>query len=132
MRDRPTLTPDDVQAVMSACRQEAEHQGWKVTIAIVDDGGHLLHLERLGARVTTLDVAIRKARTAALMQQPSGALEARVKDNPALLALDAMPLAGGLPLTWHGECVGGVGVSGVRPEQDEQVARAGCARLGGA
>jgi uncharacterized protein GlcG (DUF336 family) len=100
-----------------------------VTIAIVDDGGHLMHLERLDARVTTVDVAIRKARTAALSRQPSLALEQRARANPVLMALDALPLQGGLPLEHSGDFLGGVGVSGVLAPQDELVAGAGVAAL---
>lgn len=130
MRTRPTLTASDVRAIVAACRAEAERNAWAVSIAVVDDGGHLLHLERLDeARVLTVDVAIRKARTAALMRQPSAALAARVKADPGLLALDAMPLQGGLPLHYADVCVGGVGVSGVQADEDEQVAGAGVAAL---
>lgn len=129
MRTKSCLTAHDVRVIATACRAAAERANWAVTIAIVDDGGHLLYLERLDAKVTTVAVATGKARTAALMRQPSASLASRVKDNPALLALDAMPLQGGVPIFFDGECVGGVGVSGVASEQDEQVANAGCAAL---
>jgi glc operon protein GlcG len=129
MKQKPCLTTADVQRIAAACRAEAVRNGWSVTIAIVDDGGHLLFLERDGARVSTVQVAIGKARTSALMQYPSGQLQDRIRESPQLLALDAMPLQGGMPLLWAGECVGGIGVSGVRPEEDEQIARAGCTAL---
>lgn len=129
MKQKHALTTADVRSIVAACQQEAKRNGWSVTIAIVDDGGHLLFLERDGAKVTTVDVAIRKARTSALAQYPSGNLQKRVREEPQLLALDLMPMQGGMPLLYRGECVGGIGVSGVKPEEDEQIARAGCAVL---
>lgn len=129
MKQKHALTTADVRSIAAACRQEAQRNGWSVTIAIVDDGGHPLFLERDGAKVTTVDVALRKARTSALAQYPSGVLQQRVRDEPQLLALDLLPLQGGMPLLYRGECVGGIGVSGVKPEEDEQVARVGCALL---
>jgi glc operon protein GlcG len=129
MRHRPELTAPDVRALAEACREEASRQDWAVTISIVDAGGHLLHLERLDSRPSTVAAAIGKARTVALMQMPSGDLERAVTGNPALLALDALPLRGALPLRWGGAVLGAIGVSGVKPEQDEQVARRGVERL---
>jgi glc operon protein GlcG len=129
MKQKHALTTTDVRGIAAACQQEAQRNGWSVTIAIVDDGGHLLFLERDGAKIGTVDVATRKARTAALVQFPSANLQKRVRDEPQLLALDLMPMQGGMPLFYRGECVGGVGISGVKPEEDEQIARAGCAVL---
>jgi uncharacterized protein GlcG (DUF336 family) len=129
VRTKLALTAADVRQIAAPCRAEAERNGWAVTIAIVDDGGHLMHLERLDARITTLDVAIRKARTAALSRMPTLAMEQRARANPVLLALDALPLQGGLPLEHSGEFLGGIGVSGVLAPQDEQVAGAGVAAL---
>ena len=129
MRSKICITAADARAISAACRVEAERNKWAVTIAIVDDGGHLLHLERLDAKITTIDVAVRKARTAALMQQSTAAFEARAKANVTLMALDALPLQGGLPLQRGMDFVGGVGVSGVLAPQDEQVAAAGVALL---
>jgi glc operon protein GlcG len=124
MRHKPCLTTSDIRVMAAAAQAEAQRNGWIVTIAIVDDGGHLLFLERDGAKISTIDVAIGKARTSALMQYPSANLQNRIKDNPQLMALDAMPLQGGLPIVHAGECIGGIGVSGVLAEQDEQVCRA--------
>jgi glc operon protein GlcG len=129
VRTRHCLTAADVRVIAEAGRLEAQKNGWAVTIAVVDDGGHLLHLERLDARVTTVDVAVRKARTAALTRQPTAAFEQRARANPVLMALDALPLQGGLPLEYGGDFVGGIGVSGVLAPQDEQVAGAGVAAL---
>ena len=129
MRSKPCLTASDARIIAAACRALAERNNWAVTIAVVDDGGHLMHLERLDAKVTTVNVAAGKARTSALLHAPSAGLAARIKDEPNLLALDVMPLRGGVPIMVGKECVGGVGVSGVIPEQDEQVAKAGIAAL---
>lgn len=129
MRQKPCLSHDDVRKVADACRREAAALGLAVTIAIADDGGHLLYLERIEARVSTVAVAIGKARTSALMRGPSGNLEARIASTPALLALDAMPLQGGVPLLYAGECVGAIGISGGTGAQDEQIAAAGCLAL---
>lgn len=129
MRTKICLSAADARVIAGACRAEAEKNGWAVTIAVVDDGGHLMHFERLDARLSTIDVAIRKARTAALSRQPTLALEHRARANVLLLALDAMPLQGGLPLEYGGEFIGGIGVSGALPPQDELVAGAGVAVL---
>lgn len=130
MHRKPCLNADDVRALVAAARDEAMRRGWRVTIAIVDDGGHPLSLERLdGARVSTVSVALGKARTAAFMHAPSANLQTRVKENPGMLALGMMPLAGGLPLMCDAHCVGGIGVSGMTAEQDEQVGAAAVAVL---
>jgi len=129
MRHKPCLSHDDVRQIAEACRNEAATLGIAVTIAIADDGGHLLYLERIEARASTVAVAIGKARTSALMRGASGSLEARIASTPALLALDAMPLQGGLPLLFEGQCVGAIGISGGTGAQDEQIATAGCRTL---
>lgn len=130
MRQKPVLSHDDVLAIAAATRAEAQRNGWAVSIALVDDGGHPLYLERLdGARASTVAVALGKARTSAMLHAPSAGFAARAKDNPALLALDLMPLQGGLPLMCGVHCVGGIGVSGVQPQQDEQAGAAGTAVL---
>ena len=122
-----------MSSASTACRSRALKEGWAVSIAIVDDTGGLLYFERLGARVSTVDVATRKARTAAFTRAPSAAFAQRAKDNTNFLALsEYMPLQGGVPLMYQGECVGGVGVSGVLAEQDELVARAGADALAAA
>ena len=130
MLQKWVLSPQDVQRIAGACRAHALREGWAVSIAIVDESGGLLYLERLGARVPTVAVATGKARTAAYTRAPSAAFAQRAKDNTNFLALDEfLPLQGGLPLLYQGECIGGVGVSGVLSEQDEQVARSGCDML---
>lgn len=132
MRTKPCLTADDVQTMMAAAKAEAQKNGWKVTIAVVDDGGYLMALERLeGAGPTTPEVSIGKARTAALTKQPSRQWEERVKERPSFINYPAgMLIWGGLPIIHQGECVGGIGVSGVASQDDEKVAQAGINALG--
>lgn len=132
MRNKPTLTADDAQKMMVACIAEAQKNNWKVAIAIVDDAGQLWQLQRLeGAGRVTANVALGKARTAAMMGRPSKAMEDRVKERPAFLAFpDILPIQGGVPILSGGECVGAIGVSGVQSHEDEQVANVGVAALG--
>jgi glc operon protein GlcG len=131
MRTKPCLTSADVKKMMAACLAEAEKNSWKVAIAIVDDGGFLLHLDRMdGTAVTTAEVATGKARTSALTRRPSKDFEERVKERPAFLMFPAgLLVQGAVPIIYDNECVGAIGVSGVQSFEDEQVARAGVAAL---
>jgi glc operon protein GlcG len=132
MRTKPCLTSADVKKMMAACLAEAEKNKWQVAIAIVDDGGFMLSLDRMdSAPVTTAEVAVGKARTAALTKRPSKFFEDRVKERPAFIAFPAgLFIQGALPILHEGECVGAIGVSGVQSHEDEQIARAGIAALG--
>jgi glc operon protein GlcG len=129
MKQKPSLTIDDARRIGAAAAAAAQQLGIAMTIAIVDDGGHLLWLERLDARVSTLSVAISKAKSSALMRAPTAALEQRIATSPQLLALESIPLQGGLPILVDGDCVGAIGVSGGTGEQDEAVGHAGLTRL---
>ena len=132
MRTKPCLTSADVKKMMAAALAEAGKNNWNVTVAIVDDGGFMLHLERMdGAAVTTAEVAVGKARTSALTRRPSKFFEERVKERPAFIAFPAgLFIQGALPIMHQGECVGAIGASGVQSFEDEQIARAGIAALG--
>ena len=132
MRSRPALTSADVQKMMAACKAEAQKNKWKVTIAIVDDSGAALLLERMdGAGPISAKVAMDKALTSALTRRPTKFWEDRVKEKPAFATFPAGAMfQGGLPLLHQGECVGAIGVSGVQSHEDEQVAQAGVAALG--
>jgi uncharacterized protein GlcG (DUF336 family) len=132
MRTKPALTAADVQKVIAACRNEAARNKWNVTIAVVDDAGYLLQLERLdGAGPMTADVAAAKARTAAVTRRPTKFWEDRVKERPVFLKFpENLPIQGGVPIMYQGECVGAIGVSGVQSHEDEQIANAGVAALG--
>ena len=131
MRSKPSLTAADAQNLMQAAKAEALKQQWNVSIAIVDEGGYLLLLERMdGAPLSSPAIAQGKARASALFRSPSKALEDAVKDRPALLSFpDRMPVQGAVPLMVQGECVGAIGVSGVKSPEDEQVAIAGSRAL---
>jgi glc operon protein GlcG len=132
MRNKPALTAADVHKMMSACRDEAAKNTWNVTIAVVDDAGFLLGLERLdGAGPMTAEVAVAKARTSAVTRRATKVWEDLVKDRPVFLKFpENLPIQGGVPLMHQGECVGAIGVSGVQSHQDEQIANAGVAALG--
>ena len=131
MRSKPCLTSADGHKMMAACKAEAEKNNWRVSIAIVDDAGALLLLERMdGAGPTTPEVAHGKARTAALTKQPSKVWEERVKERPAFLNFPAgLAIWGGVPIMYRNECVGAIGVSGVQSQEDEKVALAGASAL---
>jgi glc operon protein GlcG len=131
MRQKPCLTIADAERIMTAARRLAEDRQWRVAIAVVDDGGYLLRLERMdGAGPQTPEVATMKARTAALSRGPSKRMEDLVRERPGMLRFpDRLPIQGGLPLMHEGECVGGIGVSGVQSHEDEEIAAAGVAAL---
>ena len=131
MRTKPTLTAADAQKMMAACKAEAQKNKWNVTIAIVDDGGAALLLERMdGCGAISAEVAIGKARTSAATKRPSKFFEDRIKDRPAFLGFPAgVLIQGGVPLMHQGECVGAIGVSGVQSHEDEQIAQAGANAL---
>ncbi|HVP59908.1 MAG TPA: heme-binding protein [Myxococcaceae bacterium] len=132
MRTKRALTLDDARRMLQAARAEAEQRKWNVSIAVVDDGGFLLALERMdGAPLPSAEIATRKAWTAAMLRLPTKALEEVVKERPALVAFPGqVRVQGGLPIQVEGECVGAVGVSGVASHEDEQVASAGLGALG--
>jgi glc operon protein GlcG len=132
MKQKPVLERDDVARVLDHARTEAQANAWAVTIAIVDDGGHLLALERLdGAAPVSATIATEKARTAALGRRPSAAYEEMINGGRTSFLsapLTAM-LEGGVPIVVDGQVIGAVGVSGVKSNQDAQVASAGIASL---
>ncbi|HYG54735.1 MAG TPA: heme-binding protein [Burkholderiales bacterium] len=129
MRKKAYLTMDDARRIAAACEAEAVKNKWGVAIAITDDGGHLLWLQRLdGARPTNADIAVRKAHHAAINRRPSKAREDLIlAGRPSLMMMPGLPVQGGLPIMYEGECIGAIGVSGVLSEEDTQVAEAGLA-----
>ena len=133
MRQRPALTAADCHKMMEACKAEAQKNKWPVTIAIVDDSGAALLVERLdGAGAISATVAMGKAQTSAVTKRPSKFFEDRIKERPGFVTFPTpgVMFQGGLPLVHQGECVGGIGVSGVQSHEDEQVAQAGVSALG--
>lgn len=124
------LTLEAARRVAAAAEAEARKNNWAVTVAVLDDSGHLVLFQRMdGAKLVAIDIAIRKARTAVYFQGPTKDLEAEVAGGRnALLPIDGfMPLEGGVPLMSGGQLVGAVGVSGVTGAQDAQCAQAGAA-----
>ena len=132
MFQQNTLSLDDAKRVAAAARVEAEKNGWAVVIAVVDDGGHLMYLERLdGCQKASSRIAEKKARTAILFKRPSKAIEDVVMEGRSVMMglPGAVPLEGGVPLVKDGAFLGAIGVSGVQSFQDGVIARAGVAAL---
>ncbi len=128
--EKPVLTLAAAKKIAAAAEAEAIKRKATVVIAVVDDGGHLILLQRLDdTQVASVEVGIGKARTAAIFRRPSKEFEDQIRDGRvAALALPgATPLQGGLPLVSRGKVVGAVGVSGNTPQEDEDIARAGVA-----
>ena len=134
MKSKPVLELQEVKAIAAAAEAEAHKNGWAVSICIVDDGGHLLWFARLdGAAPISAHIAPAKARTAAMGRRESKAYEDMINGGRVSFlsapALDGM-LEGGVPIVKDGQCLGAVGVSGVKSTEDAQVAKAGIAALG--
>jgi glc operon protein GlcG len=128
MNRKAVLSQTEVQQIIKAARAEAQANQWAVTIVVVDDGGHPLALERLdGCAPGSAYIATEKARTSALGRRESKSYEDMV--NGGRYAFLSAPLLtsleGGVPIIFDGQVIGAVGVSGVKPEQDAQVAKAG-------
>jgi glc operon protein GlcG len=135
MKTKFALTLADAKRVAAAAAEEARRNGWSVVIAIVDDAGLPVYLERLdGVQPASCDIAQAKARAAALFRRPTKALEETVAGGRvALLSLPhIIPVEGGVPLLHEGQVVGAVGVSGVQSFEDGIVARAGAEALAAA
>jgi len=132
LADKKVITLAVAKKLAAAAEEEAVKNKWNVVIAIVDDGGHLLYLQRLDETQTgSIEVAIQKAQTAVNFKRPSKALEdALVTNNRTpILKLPAMPVEGGLPIVVNDKVIGAIGVSGVTAQQDGQIAKAGADAL---
>lgn len=132
MQHKAVLSQSEVSQIIQAARSEAQQQGWAVAIAVVDDGGHPLALERLdGCAPIGAYIATEKARSAAIGRRETKGYEDMV--NGGRTAFVSAPLLtsleGGVPVLVDGQVVGAVGVSGVKADQDAQVAKAGIAAL---
>ena len=134
MKTKSSLDLADVKAIAAAAEAEALMHQWAVSIAVVDDGGHLLWLQRLdGAAPISAHIAPAKANTAAVGRRESKTYEEMINGGRAsfLSAPDLKGLLeGGVPILKDGQCLGAVGVSGVKSSEDAQIARAGIAALG--
>jgi uncharacterized protein GlcG (DUF336 family) len=132
MLQHSVLSLEDAKRVAAAARAEAEKNGWAIVIAVVDDGGHLMYLERMdGAQKASSRIAEAKGRTAILFKRPTKAIEDNILEGRTVMMglPGAVPLEGGVPLVKDGQFLGGIGVSGVQSFQDGIVARAGAAAL---
>ena len=122
------LTLEDAKFVAAAAEAEALRNNWPVVIAIVDEGGHLIYLQRLdNTQIGSVDVAIQKARSAIAFRRPTKILEEQINQvHLRYLGLPgAIPIEGGLPMVFKDQFLGAIGVSGVRSHQDAQIAQAG-------
>lgn len=132
MHSKPILTLEDAKRVAAAADSEARFNNWAVTIAIVDDGGHLLYLQRShDTQFGSVETAIMKANAAVAFKRPTKSSEEAVLSGRLIhLALPGViPAEGGVPLLRDNVVIGGIGVSGVRSAQDGQIALAGVAAL---
>ena len=131
---KKALTLDVVKQIAAAAEAEATKNKWNVVIAIVDDGGHLIYLQRMDeTQIGSVEVATQKARTAVLFKRPTKALEDAVAGgrNAILKLPGALPVEGGLPLAVDARIIGAIGASGVTSQQDGQIAKAGVDALPG-
>lgn len=134
MQTKAILSITELKRMAAAAEAEAQANGWKVTIAICDEGGHLLWLQRLdGAAPMSAHVAPAKAASAALGRRETKLFEEMI--NNGRTSFVTVPLLeglmeGGVPVMVDGHCIGAVGVSGVQSSQDAQIARAAIAALG--
>jgi len=136
-RDNPKLTLEGARAVVAAAEKCAQEIGVPMDIAVVDDGAHLLAFIRMdGAKLSSVQIAITKAVSAAIRRMPTGPMPPGAEPNVLLslgLAIGShgqqTPIRGGLPLMVDNVCVGAIGVSNGTEEQDTDVARAGAAAL---
>ena len=134
MKTKSVLELADIKAMAAAAESEAVKNNWAVSIAIVDDGGHLLWFQRLdGAAPISAQIAPGKARTSAMGRRESKVYEDMINGGRASFlsapGLDSM-LEGGVPILKDGKCLGAVGVSGVKSSEDAQIAKAAVAAIG--
>jgi glc operon protein GlcG len=128
--EKTALTLDGAKKIAAVAESKAKAEGARVVIAVVDEGGALLLLERLDdTQVASVNVGIDKARTAAIYRRPSKVFEDQVKNGrvSALALHGAVALQGGVPIIIDGKVIGAIGVSGETPQQDEDIAIAGAA-----
>lgn len=127
---RSVLTLKGAKGIAAVAEAEANKRGATVVIALVDDGGHLILLERLDdTQVASVEVAIGKARTVAIFRRPSKDFEDQIRNGRvASVALPgATPLQGGIPIVVQGRVIGAIGVNGNTPQEDEDIAKTGAA-----
>jgi glc operon protein GlcG len=132
MLDRKVMSIAEAKKIAAAAMAEAEKNNWTVVVAIIDEGGNLMYLERRdGTQLASSDIAVQKARGALYFKRSTKVMEDVVVTRPAFVTLnrEVAMIEGGLPLTFQGQIVGAIGVSGVTSQQDGVVAQAGVAAL---
>jgi len=132
MRQKYTITLEDARRVAEAAHKTATENEWNVVISVVDDGGHLVYLERMNdVQNGSVTVSIEKAKTAIAFRRPTQALESAISGGrTVMLKLSgATPIEGGVPLVHEGHFVGALGVSGVQSSQDGIIAKSGAEAL---
>ena len=132
LKSKAVLTLDEIKKIAAGSEAEAIKNNWKVSIAICDDGGHLLFYQRMdGAAPISSHIAPQKARTAAIGRRNTKVYEDMVNGGrySALSMPEATHLEGGVPIVVEGEVIGAVGVSGVKSSEDAQIAEAGIKAL---
>ncbi len=131
MYQKEIMSLETVKRVAAVAADKAQMNGWNVVIAIVDDGGHLMYLQREKVQLGSIEVAITKAKVALMFRRPTKFWEDTVADGGAgYLAMPGMlPIEGGVPLEHGGDIVGAIGISGVKSFEDGIIARAGAAAL---
>ena len=124
---KKALTLEVVKAMAASAEEFANKNNWKVTIAILDDGGHLLYFQRMdGVRIGAIEIAMRKAESAAKFGRPGKGFADRIAGEPHVMILPgAFPFEGGLPVIHEGQVLGSIGVSGATAQQDAMIAKAG-------
>jgi glc operon protein GlcG len=131
--EKKALSLAAAKKIAMAAEAEAKAKGARVVIAVVDESGNLLLLERLDdTQVASVEVGIGKARTAAIFRRPSREFEEQIKNGrvAALALTGATPLQGGVPIVYEGKVIGAIGVSGETPKEDEDIAIVGSKALG--
>ncbi len=126
LANKKALTLELVKAMAASAEEFAVKNSWKVAVAILDDGGHLLYFQRMdGVQISAIEIAMRKAESAAKFGRPGKAFTDRIPNEPHVMILPgAFPFEGGLPVIHEGQLLGGIGVSGATAQQDAMVAKA--------
>lgn len=131
MLETRMLELSDAHGVIAAAKKEAESNNWKISISVVDAGGHLIAFDRMdGAAPATARISYEKARTSAIFRGATAPMEDRIANRPGMVVLPgATPLKGGVPLASGGQVIGAVGISGLAPQDDHTVAEAAAAHI---
>ena len=131
MQQKFIIDLETAKRVAAAAETEADRNDWKVVIAIVDDAGHLMYLQREKVQLGSIETAIKKAKVALMYRRSTKLWEEMVDGGRhGYLNMPGMlPLDGGEPLFYEGEIVGAIGISGVKSNQDGKIARAGAAAM---